>query len=74
MDVGTRDAPELRLRTTIVDKRGHYAALSYCWGAANSFVTTSETIHERLNGFSLSSLPRTLREAVVVLQDQPARE
>lgn len=41
-----------------------YVALSYCWGGAQPFTTTSSTLQERLQGFFLSSLPRSLQDAV----------
>ncbi|EON68892.1 hypothetical protein W97_08150 [Coniosporium apollinis CBS 100218] len=41
-----------------------YVALSYCWGGAQPFTTTSLTLQDRLQGFFLSSLPRSLQDAV----------
>jgi hypothetical protein len=47
---------------------GHaaYTALSYCWGVPQTFATTTETIDKRCEGFCLSDLPKTLREAILV--------
>ncbi|KIL83906.1 hypothetical protein FAVG1_12883 [Fusarium avenaceum] len=43
-----------------------YAALSYCWGDAeqNRFKTKKDTLTMRKQGFHISQLPRTLRDAV----------
>ncbi|KAF4975726.1 hypothetical protein FDECE_18542, partial [Fusarium decemcellulare] len=45
-----------------------YAALSYCWGLSPPFTTTSVTIKERKEGFSIDQLevPRTIAEAARV--------
>jgi hypothetical protein len=46
--------------------RGRYVALYYCWGTSPAFTTTAATLTARMKGFSLSSLPLTLRDAVLV--------
>lgn len=43
-----------------------YVALSYCWGESTPFTTTSSTLRSRLQGFLVSSMPLTLRDAVKV--------
>ncbi|RYP15768.1 hypothetical protein DL765_005494 [Monosporascus sp. GIB2] len=47
-----------------------YAILSYCWGGdpivLEASKTTSKNIQHRLAGFSLSKLPKTIRDAVDV--------
>ncbi|KAI1386674.1 heterokaryon incompatibility protein-domain-containing protein [Hypoxylon trugodes] len=47
------------------------AALSYCWGGqVNTFKTTSQNVDVHYaKGFSLSLLPRTIRDAVEVTRD-----
>lgn len=47
-------------------KREPYCTLSYCWGQAPPCSTLKSNFEERLNGFRLESLPRTLSEAIVV--------
>ncbi|KAF2103183.1 HET-domain-containing protein [Rhizodiscina lignyota] len=47
---------------------GKYIALSYCWGKAKTFVTSTQTLHDRLRCFSIKELPQTLRDAVEVAQ------
>ncbi|KAM0816062.1 putative heterokaryon incompatibility protein [Seiridium cardinale] len=43
-----------------------YCALSYCWGQDPSlfFTTTADTYDERLKGFQIAQIPRTIRHAV----------
>ncbi|KAK1759087.1 heterokaryon incompatibility protein-domain-containing protein [Echria macrotheca] len=46
-----------------------YAALSYCWGsskAAESARTMADNVNERADGLALTSLPKTLRDAIAV--------
>jgi hypothetical protein len=42
-----------------------YAALSYCWGKQQTFMTTTATIATNLEGMPLSSLHGTIRDAVI---------
>lgn len=48
--------------------RGKYAALSYCWGTDQAVTLTGQRLHERHSRvtFPLRTLPRTLRDAMVV--------
>jgi len=48
-----------------------YIALSYCWGGAerNKLQTTRGSLADRQRGFSISELPRTIRDAVTVARD-----
>lgn len=43
---------------------GEYVALSYCCGTTNHFTTTSDNISDRIDGFNISELPRTVFEVV----------
>ncbi|PVH81454.1 HET-domain-containing protein [Cadophora sp. DSE1049] len=44
-----------------------YVALSYCWGGPQDQKTTSRNLQERqTEGFNISQLPPTLRDAIVV--------
>ncbi|KAF2127587.1 HET-domain-containing protein [Dothidotthia symphoricarpi CBS 119687] len=63
--IPTASSELLRLCNT-KDKRGQYVALSYCWGKGNTFHTTMSTLQDRLIGFSIDSLPKTLRDAVYI--------
>ncbi|TID26398.1 HET-domain-containing protein [Venturia nashicola] len=49
--------------------KGSYLALSYCWGNGATVTATPEALPGLLRGFSLSKLPRTLREAVQTTRD-----
>ncbi|KAE9363229.1 HET-domain-containing protein, partial [Stipitochalara longipes BDJ] len=52
---------------------GKYVALSYCWGSHENFITTSKNYKTRSQGFSLKSMPRTLRDAVTLTRDLGCR-
>ncbi|KAF2122009.1 heterokaryon incompatibility protein-domain-containing protein, partial [Lophiotrema nucula] len=52
---------------------GQYAALSYCWGKAQTFTTTAETYVARCRGFNLTELPQTIRDAVIVTREMGLR-
>jgi hypothetical protein len=54
---------------TEANQLGVYAALSYCWGKANTFVTKVSTLAERKAGFSVHELPKTIRDAVLVARE-----
>lgn len=43
-----------------------YAALSHCWGSAQTLTTTLDTLPTRLEGISWDSLPQTYRDALIV--------
>ncbi|KAF1976348.1 HET-domain-containing protein [Bimuria novae-zelandiae CBS 107.79] len=46
-------------------EKGVYATLSYCWGKCTPFTTTKENVGVRVEGFLLSELPKTCRDAVL---------
>ncbi|KAH7385786.1 heterokaryon incompatibility protein-domain-containing protein [Pyrenochaeta sp. MPI-SDFR-AT-0127] len=60
------DTYNIRLRETYPHERLPYACLSYCWGGDQPVKTTKATLAQRLKGIDLSSLPRTLQDAVIV--------
>ena len=68
IDVGSLGNEQLRLFVPFPGSSGRYAALTYCWGRSQHFVTTSLTLEDNQRGFHASSLPRTLRDAVRVTQ------
>lgn len=43
-----------------------WAALSYCWGKDRTMTTTTASISERQAGFPLNTLPKTIRDAILV--------
>lgn len=46
--------------------RGRYIALSHCWGASSSFLTTWDSIESRKNGFLPDQAPATFREVIML--------
>lgn len=50
-------------------EKGHYAALSYCWGKCPALKTTHRTYASHLAGFELEEMPKTLRDAVHVARE-----
>jgi hypothetical protein len=74
LDVGLAKTDTLRLCCSNKNKTLKYVALSYCWGMLNEagmpkFCTTDENIKARRNGFDISKLPKTFRDAVRVAQN-----
>lgn len=47
-------------------RTGQYVALSYCWGESRNTLTTVDNIEERKRDIELSSLPKTIRDAVYI--------
>jgi len=41
-----------------------YVVLSHCWGAKQTYITTSSNIGQRLAGLSLEEMPLTFRDAI----------
>ncbi|ORY18240.1 heterokaryon incompatibility protein-domain-containing protein [Clohesyomyces aquaticus] len=46
--------------------RGHYAALSHCWGRKQIITTTRITLSDRLNVIPWESLSKTFQDAVII--------
>ncbi|KAB5566349.1 heterokaryon incompatibility protein-domain-containing protein [Coniochaeta sp. 2T2.1] len=46
-----------------------YAALSYCWGKAQTCLTTSTTLPSHIAGIPLASLHKTIRDAVLTTRE-----
>lgn len=45
---------------------GKYMALSHCWGKCQQFITTKETLVQKMIGFEMNELPQTFRDAITV--------
>jgi hypothetical protein len=78
LDVGTTNTSTLRLCYSNENETPKYLALSHCWGEVSKekqpqFCTTNENIEQRLNGFDISELPKTFRDAVRVAQNLDIR-
>ena len=66
IDVGIEGSslrPQLKITGLML---GEYATLSHCWGLSKRLTTTRANIERHLtNGFSLSELPATFRDAIL---------
>ncbi len=51
----------------------HLRCSTYCWGSTPSFVTTYDTLSDRMRGFRMEMLPRTLRDAVAATREMGLR-
>jgi hypothetical protein len=76
--VGPANTDTLRLCCSNKNKTLRYVALSHCWGMITEaekrqFCTTDENINARQNGFDISELPKTFRDAVRVTQNLDIR-
>ncbi|KAI9747105.1 MAG: hypothetical protein M1815_004623, partial [Lichina confinis] len=56
---------KLRLYARLV---AHYVALSYCWGAPQTVVTTEQTLEDYTVDIDVSTLSRSLRDAIRITQ------
>ena len=63
----------LRLYQTSPGENGRYAALSYCWGGPQPYMTTTATLPARISGFQVGDLPKTLQDAVAVTRQLEIR-
>jgi hypothetical protein len=55
----------------LIDPRAecaNYATLSYCWGTVGNLKSTAETIELHRSGIKIHTLPKTIRDAVVITQ------
>ncbi|KAF4467985.1 hypothetical protein FALBO_5126 [Fusarium albosuccineum] len=68
LDVGESEDGEAKIFTvseSTQSTKHPYLILSYCWGDANETAkTTTGNIEQRLKGFDVASLPRTIRDAI----------
>jgi hypothetical protein len=74
LDVGPADTDTLRLCCCNKNKTLKYVSLSHCWGVLTEaekrqFCTTDYNIKARQNGFDVSELLKTFRDAVRVTQN-----
>jgi len=70
----TGDQDIIHLQVTTEMARAEYIALSHRWGTLSDdekrdFCTTKENIGHRLNGFSISNLPKTFQHAIRVTKE-----
>jgi hypothetical protein len=73
IDLEMQDRKMLRLYQPEPGTEGQYVALSYCWGKSQAFTVNLKSISTLLHGFSLSSLPKTIQDAVQVTRAMGVR-
>ncbi|KAF8962312.1 heterokaryon incompatibility protein-domain-containing protein [Flammula alnicola] len=58
---------QIRLIETTQGQRGHYVALSHCWGTEQLLTTTRLTIAEHMHrGIPIERMPKTFQDAVAI--------
>jgi hypothetical protein len=65
LDVGST-GDTIRLMDCPSGLRGKYICLSHCWGSSETLTTTQESYQKRISGISLSHLPKTFLDAIIV--------
>ncbi|KAI1739077.1 heterokaryon incompatibility protein-domain-containing protein [Xylaria scruposa] len=65
IDVGALESNSIKLHTTGAEECDNYVTLSYCWGGPQPLTANSITIMQLMNGVNISSLPPTIRDAVL---------
>lgn len=55
-----------RLIENVPARTGNYVTLSYCWGTALPYTTTSKNLQQHLAGLYFVQLPKTLQDAIMV--------
>ncbi|EGO58328.1 hypothetical protein NEUTE1DRAFT_101195 [Neurospora tetrasperma FGSC 2508] len=70
IDVGPREGSGSARLVESQGERGHYTALSYCWGSSRKsdrpYLTTTETLEKHLSELPWDLLPKTLRDAILL--------
>jgi hypothetical protein len=66
LDCGTADDTRIYLREAGDDKFGRFTALSYVWGGAQPLTTVKDNLAVHRNGIELCSMPKTIRDAILV--------
>lgn len=66
IDVGESMGSRVHLRNTQGFTDASYICLSYCWGKTQPLLLTKQTEAMLYNGISVSTLPKTLHDAVFV--------
>ncbi|PPQ68506.1 hypothetical protein CVT26_003445, partial [Gymnopilus dilepis] len=60
---------QIRLVETTSRQRGHYVALSHCWGKEQLLTTTRATIADRMRGIPFEQMPKTFQDAVSITRN-----
>lgn len=69
LDVGSPGGSQRPCLVDGVGKKGEYLTLSHVWGGNTYGLTTAANIKERESEVSLSSLPRTFRDAIMITRN-----
>ncbi|KAK2039130.1 heterokaryon incompatibility protein [Colletotrichum somersetense] len=64
LDLGTVNAPALKLYVNNTEEHGEYVALSYCWGGPQRGLLRKRTLSNMENGIRSESLQSTVRDAI----------
>ena len=64
--VAESGAIQLQEQSSSAEKMGRYACLSYCWGDAPRFVTTTDNVAQRKHSIQLAEMPKTFSDAITV--------
>ncbi|KAI0520865.1 heterokaryon incompatibility protein-domain-containing protein [Xylaria bambusicola] len=65
IDVGTPESNSIKIHTTDEGESDDYVTLSYCWGGPQPLTANSNTVVQLINGVHESTLPPTVRDAVL---------
>lgn len=63
----------IRLHISSTGECGRYAALSYCWGTGTQIRTLKQNLEQHTNFIRVTSLPRTIQDAVRVTRELKIR-
>ncbi|KAI9768775.1 MAG: hypothetical protein M1839_003960 [Geoglossum umbratile] len=66
INVGAQDGSEYPFLWHSGGSTGQYVALSYCWGSGVTLTTEKGTYNARCEGMELSSIPKTIQDAIAV--------
>ncbi|GKT49799.1 uncharacterized protein ColSpa_09980 [Colletotrichum spaethianum] len=66
LDLGTAEAPTLKLYVNNTEEHGEYVALSYCWGGPQRGLLKRKTLSNMEGGIQLGNLQLTVRDAITV--------
>ncbi|KAF2095905.1 HET-domain-containing protein [Rhizodiscina lignyota] len=66
IDVGVLEQTQIARVYETAHENGRYVALSYCWGGPQMIALTTATRSQMERGICISSLPRTLQDAIFI--------
>ncbi|KAH8744271.1 hypothetical protein F5883DRAFT_440108, partial [Diaporthe sp. PMI_573] len=66
IDISDRDHPKLMCISGASEEGRSYAALSYVWGAGQTYVLKTSTLQDMQQGLKRERLPQTIKDAISV--------